>query len=154
MWLSSPLQASPRGTMYGYGGDLSGELVLSPGNAITPKHKADDDWHASNSSSASVSALQAVSQTPQLQPLQQFQVPALCRALCDFNPEEMNLEDSKYFLSFLEVCHSKYRVRTHHGEVVFSGSLCVHNFKPFKIQSGVRVSYSRFIYKNYVQSQI
>ncbi len=89
-------------------GDSSGELVLTPGNGITPKHKVDENWHYGNggdSSGASVtaSALQAVSQMPQLQPLQQPQPPALCRALYDFNPEEMNLEDSKYCLSFLKV---------------------------------------------------
>lgn len=92
--------------MYSHRGDLSGELFLSAGNAITPKHKGDDNWHAGDSSSASVSAQQVVSQTPQLQPLQQLQAPALCRALCDFKPEEMNLEDSRYFLSFLKVSHS------------------------------------------------
>uniref|UniRef100_A0A3P8WGE3 RING-type domain-containing protein n=1 Tax=Cynoglossus semilaevis TaxID=244447 RepID=A0A3P8WGE3_CYNSE len=36
-------------------------------------------------------------------PLQQSPSLALCRALCNFNPEEMNLEDSKYCLSFLKV---------------------------------------------------
>ncbi|KAL6117784.1 uncharacterized protein ACO6RY_15503 [Pungitius sinensis] len=40
--------------------------------------------------------LQAVSQMPPMQ----SQPPALCRALHDFNPEESNLEDSKYGLSF------------------------------------------------------
>ncbi|XP_070769482.1 E3 ubiquitin-protein ligase SH3RF2 [Enoplosus armatus] len=88
-------------------GDSSGELVLTPGNGITPKHKADENWHhgnAADSSTASVtgSTLQAVSQIPQLQPLQQSQPPVLCRALHDFNPKEMNLEDSKYCLSFLK----------------------------------------------------
>lgn len=95
-------EAAHRASVYSHRGDLSGELVLSAGNAITPTHKGDDNWHAGDSSSASVSAQQAVSQTPQLQPLQQLQAPALCRALCDFKPEEMNLEDSKYFLSFLK----------------------------------------------------
>lgn len=89
-------------------GDSPGELVLTSGNGIAPKHKVDESWHhgnASDSSGASVSAgaLQAVSQMPQLQPLQQPQPPALCRALLDFNPAEMNVEDSKYCLSFLKV---------------------------------------------------
>ncbi|XP_031175410.1 E3 ubiquitin-protein ligase SH3RF1 isoform X3 [Sander lucioperca] len=86
-------------------GDSSEEPVLAPGNGITPKHKVDESWNHGNtgdSSSASVTAstLQAVSQMPQ--PLQQSQPPALCRALHDFNPEERNLEDSKYCLSFLK----------------------------------------------------
>ncbi|XP_042349139.1 E3 ubiquitin-protein ligase SH3RF2 [Plectropomus leopardus] len=88
-------------------GDSSGELVLTPSNSITLKHKVDESWHRGNagdSSSASVNAsmLQAVSQMPQLQPFQHSQPLALCRALHDFNPEEMNLEDSKYCLSFLK----------------------------------------------------
>ncbi|XP_041653090.1 E3 ubiquitin-protein ligase SH3RF1 [Cheilinus undulatus] len=88
--------------------DFSGELILSLGNGNTLKHKADENWqHLGNftdSSSVSVSAgaLQAISQIPQLQPLQQSPAPALCRALFDFNPEEMNLEDSQYCLSFLK----------------------------------------------------
>ncbi|XP_027142789.1 E3 ubiquitin-protein ligase SH3RF1 isoform X2 [Larimichthys crocea] len=88
-------------------GDSSGEPVLTPGNSITPKQKVDENWlhgNAADSSGASVTAstLQAASQMPQLQPLQQSQHPALCRALFDFNPEEMNLEDSKCCLSFLK----------------------------------------------------
>lgn len=87
-------------------GDLSGELVLTPANSITPKHKVDENWHHGNGGDSSgapvaASSLQAVSQMPQLQPLQQSQPPALCRALYDFKPEEM--EDSKYCLSFLKV---------------------------------------------------
>lgn len=98
-------EASLRASMYKQRSDLSGELVLTPGNGITPKHKVDDNWHyedAGDSSGASAAALQAVNQAPQLQPLQQSQPPALCRALYDFKPEEMNLEDSKYCLSFLK----------------------------------------------------
>lgn len=74
--------------------------VLTPGNSITLKYKV-DDGNAGDSSGPSVTAsmLQAVSQMPQLQ----SQPLTLCRALYDFNPEEMNLEDSKYCLSFLKV---------------------------------------------------
>ncbi|XP_018531230.1 E3 ubiquitin-protein ligase SH3RF2 [Lates calcarifer] len=96
-----------RASMRNQRGDASGEPVLMPGNSITPKHKVDENWlqgEAGDSGGVSVTAnaLQAVSQMPQLQPLQQHQPPALCRALCNFNPEEMNLEDSKYCLSFLK----------------------------------------------------
>lgn len=49
--------------------------------------------------SAAGGSLQAVSQMPPMQ----SQPPALCRALYDFNPEESNLEDSKYGLSFVKV---------------------------------------------------
>ncbi|XP_054453729.1 E3 ubiquitin-protein ligase SH3RF2 [Anoplopoma fimbria] len=96
-----------RSLMRNQRGDPSGELVLAPGNGIAPKHKVDESWHHGNggdSSGASVTANtpQAVSQMPQLQQLQQSQPQALCRALHDFNPEESNLEDSKYCLSFLK----------------------------------------------------
>nr|XP_020474942.1 putative E3 ubiquitin-protein ligase SH3RF2 [Monopterus albus] len=88
-------------------GDTSGELVLTPGSSITQKHKVDETWQQGNtgdSSAVSVSAgtLQAVSQMSKLQLLQQSQAPALCRALYDFNPDDMNLEDSKYCLGFLK----------------------------------------------------
>lgn len=48
--------------------------------------------------SAAGGSQQAVSQMPPMQ----SQPPALCRALYDFNPEESNLEDSKYGLSFVK----------------------------------------------------
>uniref|UniRef100_UPI0037E94742 E3 ubiquitin-protein ligase SH3RF2 n=1 Tax=Semicossyphus pulcher TaxID=241346 RepID=UPI0037E94742 len=85
-------------------GDSPGDLILTLGNGHPLKHRVDESWHhhgnAGDGSGVSVTAgaLQAVSQMPQLQP----QPPALCRALFDFNPEEMNLEDSQYCLSFLK----------------------------------------------------
>ncbi|XP_040903652.1 E3 ubiquitin-protein ligase SH3RF2 isoform X2 [Toxotes jaculatrix] len=88
-------------------GDTSGELVLTPGDSsITQKHKVDENWHQGNAAdsnglSVTASAPQAVNQTSQLLPPQQPQPQALCRALYNFNPEEMNL-DSKYCLSFLK----------------------------------------------------
>lgn len=92
--------------MHNHRRDSSGELVLTPFNSVTPKHKVDENWphgNPSDSSGVSVTAsTQAVSHMPQLQPLQQSQPPALCRALFDFNPEEMNLEDSQCCLSFLK----------------------------------------------------
>ncbi|XP_043983637.1 E3 ubiquitin-protein ligase SH3RF2 [Gambusia affinis] len=82
--------------------DASGELVFTPASSVPPSHKAEDKRGYENSSRASLSAPQAGSQAPQLQPLQQAQPQALCRALCDFNPEEMDVENSKYYLSFLK----------------------------------------------------
>nr|XP_019958888.1 PREDICTED: putative E3 ubiquitin-protein ligase SH3RF2 [Paralichthys olivaceus] len=88
--------------------DGAGKPALAPGNGITQKHKADEKWHQGNAGdgsgwSVTASAQQAVPQVPQLQPLQQHPQPLfLCRALYNFNPEEMNLEDSKYCLSFLK----------------------------------------------------
>lgn len=74
--------------------DVSGELVFTPANGVPPNHKPEDNRqyeNISDSGRTSLGALQADSQT---QPL--------CRALCDFKPEEMNVEDTKYYLSFLK----------------------------------------------------
>ncbi|XP_053284864.1 E3 ubiquitin-protein ligase SH3RF1 isoform X2 [Pleuronectes platessa] len=83
-----------------------GSGKVSPG--FTPKHKADEKWHQGNAGdgsgvSVTASAQQAVTPVPQLQPLQQHPQPlVLCRALYNFNPEDVNLEDSKYCLSFFK----------------------------------------------------
>ncbi|KAM9849959.1 E3 ubiquitin-protein ligase SH3RF2 [Aulostomus maculatus] len=87
--------------------DSVGELILTSGNNTTPKPKVTEDQLHGNTgysggTAVTGSTLQAVSQMPQLQPLQLTQPLALCRALYDFNPEQMNLEDSKYCLSFLK----------------------------------------------------
>ncbi|KAM4554552.1 E3 ubiquitin-protein ligase SH3RF2 [Odontesthes bonariensis] len=98
-------EAALRASMYSQRRDMSGEPVFTPPNSMSLSPKVDDDWHhedTGDSNRASVSGLQAVSQTPQLQPLEQPQPQPLCRALYDFNPEEMNVEDSKYCLSFLK----------------------------------------------------
>ncbi|TNN63850.1 putative E3 ubiquitin-protein ligase SH3RF2 [Liparis tanakae] len=93
-----------RALMRNQRGDSSGELaVFAPGNDIAQKHKVEESWHHQNggdSSAAPVtaSAFQAASLMPQLQ----SQPQALCRALHGFNPEESNLEDSKYGLGFLK----------------------------------------------------
>lgn len=81
-------------------GDLSRELVFPPANSITTKHKEDENWHNADANGSSSSTPPVVSQVPQLQPTQP---PALCRALYDFKPEEINADDSKYCLSFLKV---------------------------------------------------
>ncbi|XP_076021034.1 E3 ubiquitin-protein ligase SH3RF2 [Genypterus blacodes] len=75
-----------------------GDLLPEAANANT---RVDENWHhgnAGDSSSISVSGgvQPGSSQTPQLQ----SQPPPLCRALCDFNPEEMNMEDCKYHSFF------------------------------------------------------
>ncbi|XP_061643312.1 E3 ubiquitin-protein ligase SH3RF1 [Phyllopteryx taeniolatus] len=85
--------------------DSEGELILSPVNSIVPKHRAtpSEDWlhrHISDNSGTSVSAgmLHAAPQTPQS--LLHQQSLALCRTLCDFSPNEMNVETSDACLSF------------------------------------------------------
>ncbi|XP_032411091.1 E3 ubiquitin-protein ligase SH3RF2 isoform X2 [Xiphophorus hellerii] len=98
-------EAAFRSSASNHRADVSGELVFTPASSVPPSHKAEDKRYyenSSDSSRASLSVLQAGSQTPQLQPLQQALPQPLCRALCDFNPEEMDVENSKYYLSFLK----------------------------------------------------
>ncbi|XP_026186515.1 E3 ubiquitin-protein ligase SH3RF2 isoform X2 [Mastacembelus armatus] len=88
-------------------GDMYREPVLMSGDSLSQKYKVDADWHYRNISdsrgvSVGAGTLQVFSQMSQLHPLHLSQPPALCRALFDFNPEEMDLEDSKYCLSFLK----------------------------------------------------
>ncbi|XP_028315654.1 E3 ubiquitin-protein ligase SH3RF1 [Gouania willdenowi] len=94
-----------RSSLYNHGNDPSAETVLTPANVTTSQHRVDDNPQYEDvvdSGSASVTTPQAVSQKPQLQPFQQPQTAALCRALRNFNPEDSNVEDSKYCLSFLK----------------------------------------------------
>ncbi|XP_038155127.1 E3 ubiquitin-protein ligase SH3RF2 [Cyprinodon tularosa] len=78
--------------------DMSGEPVFPPEHNFPSSHKTEDSRYYGSSDGSRAS----LSQTAQLQPLQQAQPQPLCRALCDFNPEEMNVEDTKYYLSFLK----------------------------------------------------
>ncbi|KAM6923646.1 E3 ubiquitin-protein ligase SH3RF2 [Xenentodon cancila] len=96
-------EAVPRTSVYKQQSEIS--RVIAPSSSIPPHHKVEDSWHnedTGDSSRASVDALQAGSQAAQLQPLHQAQPLALCKALRDFDPEEMTREDSKYCLSFLK----------------------------------------------------
>lgn len=63
------------------------------------KHKVENRYQGSDSDGMSFT----VSQTPLVEQLQQSQPAALCQALFNFNPAEMNLEDSGSFLSFHKV---------------------------------------------------
>ncbi|MED6261296.1 hypothetical protein ATANTOWER_003305 [Ataeniobius toweri] len=110
--------------------DMSGELVFTPANSALPSHKAEESRHYENISDGSRASLG--SQTPQLQPLQQIQPQPLCRALCDFSPEEMNVEDSKYYLSFLkgDILTTLGRVDEHWIEARLGGKvgICPRQF--------------------------
>ncbi|XP_054647525.1 E3 ubiquitin-protein ligase SH3RF2 isoform X2 [Dunckerocampus dactyliophorus] len=88
-------EVSVRASMHSQQGDSPGELVLTPANDVTLKHRANGDWHYRHISD---SGSTSVSQMPQALALQQSL--ALCRALCDFSPSEMNVENSDYCLSF------------------------------------------------------
>ncbi|XP_061755681.1 E3 ubiquitin-protein ligase SH3RF2 isoform X2 [Nerophis ophidion] len=76
-------------------GDAPGELVLAPANGITLKHSANGDWHYRHNSDTGSASISQMPQT--IAPQQSL---ALCRALCDFSPTEMNVEKSDYCLSF------------------------------------------------------
>lgn len=94
-------------------GDLSADLVPTPGHGVNPKHKVDEHRHRRNNSEGSSAfvgggTLQTVSQMPEVEPPHQSQPPALCRALCDFNPNELNLEDTNCCLGFQKVWLSSY----------------------------------------------
>lgn len=78
---------------------LSGGTLLPPCPSISMKHKVENRYQGSDSDGMSF----AVSQTPLVEQLQQSQPAALCQALFNFNPAEMNLEDSGSFLSFHKV---------------------------------------------------
>ncbi|XP_068596609.1 E3 ubiquitin-protein ligase SH3RF2 [Brachionichthys hirsutus] len=97
-----PTELVLRALMHSQPGDSSGELAFTPGNG--PKQNVTDNRHHGNPTDpgAASNAPQAVSHMPPMQPVQQPQPPALCRALFNFNPKEMNLEDSQCFLTFLK----------------------------------------------------
>lgn len=78
---------------------LSGELQLPSGPSISMKHKVENKYQGSDRDGVFVAA----SQTPVVEHLQQSHPAALCKALFDFNPPEMNLEDSDSILSFYKV---------------------------------------------------
>lgn len=91
---------------------MSGEPIFTPANAVTSNYQT-DYWHHEDPGDvgrASVSAPQMQQSFQQAQPL------PLCRATCDFNPEEMNLEGSQYCLNFLKVCKS--------SQTLLSRTLC------------------------------
>lgn len=91
-------EAALRASLLNHRGDAPGEQVLAPRDPAAPKHKADHGFQRVDSldgGGASVASLQAAGHT-------QSNPPALCRALCDFNPDETNMEDSKYCLSFIK----------------------------------------------------
>lgn len=89
----STLQLAVRALTHDQQGDTSErEPGLAPANGITQKEKGDEKWHQKSSGDSSSAP---ASSRP----------PALCRALYDFNTGEINVEDSKYFLSFFKVCY-------------------------------------------------
>lgn len=82
----------------------SGGTLFPAGPTISPKHKLENRYQGGDSDGPVVAAraTPAASQTPTVEHFQS-QPAALCKALFDFNPTEMNLEDTESFLSFRKV---------------------------------------------------
>lgn len=98
-------QLSVRGSNRNLQTGLSGGTLVPAGSNISPKHQVDNRYQGGDSDGpiAPGRAMPAASQPPVGEHLQQSQPAALCKALFDFNPTEMNLEDSESFLSFQKV---------------------------------------------------
>ncbi|TNM98678.1 hypothetical protein fugu_013242 [Takifugu bimaculatus] len=77
---------------------LSVGTLVPAGPSISPKHKVDNRYQGGDGDPGR--AMPAASQASVAEHLQQSQPAALCKALFDFNPSEMNLEDRESFLSF------------------------------------------------------
>lgn len=107
-------QLAVRTSTHNQQADLSGEPVPMSGHGVNPKHKVDEDRHRRSSSESSgtfagASTLHTVNQMSEIESQHQSQPPAaLCRALCEFKPEELNLEDSHCCLGFIKVWLSNY----------------------------------------------
>lgn len=84
---------------------LSGATVLAAGPGISLKHKVENSYQGSDSNGTFVAAraTQAPGQMPAADHPQQSQPAALCTAVFDFHPAEIDLEDSESFLSFRKV---------------------------------------------------
>lgn len=98
-------QLSVRGSNPNLQVGVSGGTLVPAGPSVSPKHKVDNRYQGGDSDGPIIPgrAMPAASQAPATEHLQQSQPAALCKALFDFNPTEMNLEDSESFLSFQKV---------------------------------------------------
>lgn len=85
--------------LYDFHGNAPGELTMKSGDIIYLRWKVDDNWYYGESKESSglvpVNVLRVISEQPQ--PL------ALCRALYDFNANNLDPDDSKECLTFFKV---------------------------------------------------
>ncbi|XP_048032792.1 E3 ubiquitin-protein ligase SH3RF2 [Megalobrama amblycephala] len=86
--------------LYDFHGNAPGELTMKSGDIIYLRWKVDDNWYYGESKESSglvpVNVLRVISEQPQPQPL------ALCRALYDFNANNLDPDDSKECLTFFK----------------------------------------------------
>nr|XP_055034519.1 E3 ubiquitin-protein ligase SH3RF2 [Misgurnus anguillicaudatus]XP_055034520.1 E3 ubiquitin-protein ligase SH3RF2 [Misgurnus anguillicaudatus]XP_055034522.1 E3 ubiquitin-protein ligase SH3RF2 [Misgurnus anguillicaudatus]XP_055034523.1 E3 ubiquitin-protein ligase SH3RF2 [Misgurnus anguillicaudatus] len=84
--------------IYDFHGNGPGELTMKSGDVIYLRWRLDDNWYYGEASESiglvPVNAVQIISE--RRQPL------ALCRALCDFNANNLNPDDSKDLLTFFK----------------------------------------------------
>lgn len=85
--------------LYDFQGNAPGEITMKSGDIIYLRWKVDDNWYYGESKESSglvpVNVVRVISE--QSQPL------ALCRALYDFNANNLDPDDSKECLTFFKV---------------------------------------------------
>uniref|UniRef100_A0A671MK15 SH3 domain containing ring finger 2 n=1 Tax=Sinocyclocheilus anshuiensis TaxID=1608454 RepID=A0A671MK15_9TELE len=87
--------------LYDFQGNAPGELTMKSGGIIHLRWRVDDNWYYGEGKDSSglvpVDVVRVISAQPQPQPL------ALCRALYDFNANNLDTDDSKECLTFFKV---------------------------------------------------
>lgn len=85
--------------LYDFQGNTPGELTMKSGDVVHLRWKLDDNWYYGEASESCglvpVSVVQVIGERSQ--PL------ALCRALCDFNANNLHPDDNKECLTFFKV---------------------------------------------------
>ncbi|XP_056327831.1 E3 ubiquitin-protein ligase SH3RF2-like [Danio aesculapii] len=96
---SSYIQDLPKQEQNTQGGNAPGEITMKSGDIIYLRWRVDDNWYYGEGKESSglvpVNVLRVMSEQPQ--PL------ALCRALYDFNANNLDRENSKECLTFFKV---------------------------------------------------
>ncbi|XP_016328212.1 putative E3 ubiquitin-protein ligase SH3RF2 [Sinocyclocheilus anshuiensis] len=86
--------------LYDFQGNAPGELTMKSGGIIHLRWRVDDNWYYGEGKDSSglvpVDVVRVISAQPQPQPL------ALCRALYDFNANNLDTDDSKECLTFFK----------------------------------------------------
>lgn len=100
MWILCLFQLSVRAPNRNLQAGSLGGTLLPSGPSISLKQKVENRYQGSDGSDG---VFVAGSQPPLAEHLQPSQPAPLCKALFDFNPAEMKLEDSESFVSFHKV---------------------------------------------------
>lgn len=85
--------------LYDLQGNAPGELTMKSGEVVYLRCKLDDNWYYGEASESCglvpVSGVQVMGERPQHL--------GFCRALCDFNANNLHPDDSKEWLTFFKV---------------------------------------------------